>query len=144
MLRDRLYRLRTGQRGLSLIEEIVAVALIGVVSIPVLLGLSSLMRGTADSEAQVRMVALARSQAEVIKQAPFSADPTASPYPSFTPVPEGLAISITVATTTTYAFPPPDASSLQGEVQRVTVEVSCPDCGPRVEPVSLEQIKARR
>jgi len=91
----RLESIWNHEGGFTLVEELVTVAVIG-------LGLAILVSmittgavGVRKVDDLVRAETLARSQSELIKAAPYQSDPTASPYPSVTPV-SGYSVDVTL------------------------------------------------
>jgi hypothetical protein len=117
----------TDQRGSALVEELVTVAVIG-------LGLSILVAMITTGAVGVRMIddrstaeILARSQLELIAEAPYQADPAANPYPTPAPVP-GYTISVSFRywDSTSSSFTP---STVNDGLQEVTITVSDSD-GP--------------
>lgn len=131
------------EHGFSLIEQIVAVALIGTVAVPMLLVISGLVRGASRSDAQITILNLAKSQVESVKQQPYQ--PFGGSYSVVPEVPEGYVVSVAASPVRTYFYPEPDpTSTLPDEVQLVTVEVSCSDCAPTVASFTLSVYKIRR
>ncbi len=89
------------------------------------------------------MLNLARSQMESVKRHPYQSLPAT--YPTIDPVPQGYAVTTTAAAVKSYTFPAPLAgTTLPDEVQKITVQVTCPDCSPPTGPLTLEGHKARR
>jgi type II secretory pathway pseudopilin PulG len=87
--------LHSDERGQALVEELIALAILAL-SVGIIL--SSIYTGTAGVKAkhqQVSAEALARSQLELIIDAPYSPDPVSSPYPSVTLV-NGYAVSVSI------------------------------------------------
>ena len=135
--------IRRREVGFTLIEQIVAAALIAVVAPPLMLALSLMMRGVSVSEAEITMLNLARSQMESVKQHPYLGLPAT--YPTIDPVPGAFTLTTTAAAVKTYTFPAPLAgTTLPDEVQTITVQVACPECSPPTGPLTLEGHKARR
>ena len=131
------------QRGFSLIEQVVAVGLIAIFVTGLIGGLSLLIRGTSKSDTDVTMLSLARSQIESVKEQSFQALPAA--YAVISPVPDGFSVTIAVTAVKTYTYPEPDpTATLPDEIQLITVVVSCPDCSPPANPLTLEDYKVRR
>lgn len=87
--------LHRDERGQALVEELVALAILAL-SVGVVL--TSIYTGTAGVNAkhqQVSAEALARSQLELIVDAPYSADPVSSPYPAVSPV-AGYSVNVNI------------------------------------------------
>ena len=109
-------------RGFTLIEVVIAIALMGTIAIAVLSALStaSLALITADKRATAE--SLARSQMEYVKNSPYddvleSGHPQ---YPTITPLPPGY----TVVTTAVRLNPEGDSLNDDDGIQQITVTVS--------------------
>jgi len=79
--------------GASLVEELVTIAVIGlgIVVLVAMITTGALgVKGTNDS---VRADILAKSQLELIKDAPYRADPTSAPYPTVSSLP-GYSVAV--------------------------------------------------
>ena len=134
---------RHHQKGFSLIEQIVAVALVAVVVPALVVLLTGLVRQASTSGAAVDMLTLARSQLESIKAEPYLNRPGA--YRTVSPVPEKFIIDIGVEPVQTYTYPVPKADIiLADEIQLITVEVRCPNCSPSIGSLILKDYKVRR
>ena len=124
-------------------EQIVAVAIIGIVIPPLMLLISDIRRGSTVSDAHVAMLNLARSHIEGVKNAPFQDLPAT--YSTSTPSEVEYVVSLTAEAVKTYTYPAPSATTtLAGEIQLITVQVSCPDCSPPIDPIVLKDYKVRR
>jgi Tfp pilus assembly protein PilV len=142
-MRSRLRKVLQYRHGFSLVEQVVAAALLAVVVPPLALLLTGLMRQASLSNTRVTMVNLARSQIESVKAHPYQELPAS--YSDISPLPEGFTITITASAVKTYTYPPPDSTStLPNEIQLITVEVSCPNCSPAVNPLTLQDYKVKR
>jgi len=117
----------TGQRGSALVEELVTVAVIG-------LGLSILVAMITTGAVGVRMIddrstaeILARSQLELIADAPYQADPLVNPYPTPAAVP-GYTVSVSIRywNSASSSF---TTSTVNDGLQEISVTVSDSD-GP--------------
>lgn len=108
-------------RGFSLVEQLVALAVMSTGIILLLAGLTTAGRGIKLFADQVTSQSLARSQLELIKDHAYIADPTVSPYPSVSP-PAPYTIGTTVeywnASTETFV-----ATVRNDGMQRITVAV---------------------
>lgn len=110
------------QDGLSLVEELVSLAVISL-GLVVLIGMLS--TSTAGIQAENNLVFgenLARTQLEIIKHAAYEPDPLSNPYPS-APAPAPYSINTTVE----YWIAPsgPFTSTVRDDgLQRITVTVS--------------------
>lgn len=108
------------QRGFTLVETIVAVALVGVAVVGVLSIIGVSARSSSRGRESATLLQLARAQVETIQQAPFQSNPAS--YTIISPIPEGFSVSVTSTdpgTTYTYASPAPTVIS--GSVQLITV-----------------------
>jgi type II secretory pathway pseudopilin PulG len=110
------------ERGQALVEELIALA---VLALSVGIILTSIYTGTAGVKAkhqQVNAEVIARSQLELIVDAPYSSNPVASPYPSVAPV-TGYSVSINIEywVASSEAF---ISSVWDDGMQRITVSVS--------------------
>ncbi len=108
------------QGGFSLVETIIAVALVGVV-VPGLLGvMAATSRVAVRAEESVTLLQLARAQVEAIQQSPFKAN--AAEYPSIAGIPEGFSVTFTATDSgIVYTYPAPLGTTITGEVQKITV-----------------------
>ena len=103
-------RLRS-ERGVTLVEALVAVAILGAALVVFLAGMSAGLLSTSQSDRLSTAHELARSQMEYTKAAAYNAAPYA--YPTVTP-PSGYAVSA-------------NASAISGgdaNVQLITVQVT--------------------
>jgi len=120
--RDWLRRLNSGQAGFTLVEELVAIGLVGAGLVLVVAMIGTGTAGVTAQRDQVLADSLARAQVELIKDAAYQADPGASPYPTAW-VPAGYSLGLDVAFwdegSGTFVASP-NGSGLQ----RVTVSVS--------------------
>jgi type II secretory pathway pseudopilin PulG len=113
---------RPGEAGFTLVEELVAlgIVVIGLAFVLVAIGTASL--GLRETDEHVFAENLARSQLERLQTAPYSADPTAVPYPVVS-APPGYAVGLTVEYWT--APNGPFTSTLRNDgMQRITVSVT--------------------
>lgn len=78
----RLRSLASDQAGFSLVEELVALAVIGLGVMLLIAMISTGAVGVTHQTDHMVAEALARSQLERVMDAAFSADPTAVPYPT--------------------------------------------------------------
>jgi hypothetical protein len=116
----------SGEGGQSLVEELVAVALVSLALVILIAALSTGSMGVRTTNDRVMAENLAQSQMELIKDAAYSSDPTA--YPTVVPVP---AYAVTV-----------EAEVLDIGLQVVTVTVSLSGSGKDL--LQLEGYKADR
>lgn len=124
--------------GFTLVEELVTIVIVGF---GITLFLAMITTGTLGVSSVDRTVAgdnLARAQLELIKDAAYSADPTAVPYPSLPPDP-----NYTVSVAVEYWIAPngPFTTTLRNDgMQKITVTVND---GPD-QIISLEEFKVNR
>ena len=100
-----------GQRGLGLVESLVAVAILGTAVTAFIVALSAGSIAVREQEEQVVAQGLAQTQLEYVKSYSYDAEATA--YPAID-TPEGYAISVEVS-------PVPDADA---DIQKITVTIS--------------------
>ncbi|OGT26435.1 MAG: hypothetical protein A2Z17_05750 [Gammaproteobacteria bacterium RBG_16_66_13] len=116
---DRLIR---GELGFSLVEELVALAIVVVGLAFVLAAIGTSSFGLRETEEHVFAENLARSQLERIKDAAYSPNPTSVPYPTVTiPPGYGLAVGVEYWTAPNGPF---TATVRNDGLQRITVTVS--------------------
>ena len=99
-MRKRLGNLFVAQKGISLIETLVAVAILTFIGITFVQGLSSTATGTGAYERRVTAANLAQSQIENIKgdvylplEGPYPAGPVQDHYPLTVDTPSGYSLS---------------------------------------------------
>ena len=107
-LRSRITSLRKEERGLTLVEELVAVGVVGLGLVILVTMITTGAIGVRKVDEQVTGQTLARSQLELIKDADYEVDP--GNYPALSPVP-GYSVNVQVST-------------LDAGLQKVTVTVS--------------------
>ena len=118
--RGPLPRLHPGKGGSSLIEVIIAVALVGLAVPSLLAVMATSSRVAVRAEESVTLHQLARAQIEAIQQSPFKAN--AADYPSITGIPEGFTVTFTAPDSgMTYTYPAPLGTTITGAVQKITV-----------------------
>ncbi len=123
LLRLRSTRGISTQRGFTLIETIIAVAIVGSAVIAVVAVIGSSARSSARGRESVTLLQLARAQVETIQQSPYQSTPSA--YPTISPIPEGFSVSFTSTDPgTTYVYPTQAPTVITGSVQRITVTVA--------------------
>lgn len=79
------------QKGMTLIEMVIAFALLGLIGTAIFLGLSAGILGTAKVDERTIAGELARSQMEYIQFQPYIEPPA---YSFISPIPNGYSISI--------------------------------------------------
>ena len=100
-----------GQKGLGLVESLVAVAILGTAVTAFVVALSAGSIAVREQEEQVVAQGLAQTQLEYVKS--YSYDTEATAYPTVD-TPEGYAISVAVST-----IPDTDV-----DIQKITVTIS--------------------
>lgn len=108
--------------GFSLVEQLVALAIMSTAIVVLLAGLMTAARGISLFADRVTAQSLARSQLEMIKDSPYIADPTANPYPAVSaPAAYTLTTSVEYWDSASETF----RSAVQNDgMQRITVEVN--------------------
>lgn len=111
-----------GEAGATLVEELVTIAIIGMGIVILVAMITTGALGVRQVDDNVRADSLARSQLELIKDAPYQGDPISSPYPSVTGIPGyTVAVGIEYWNAISGAF----QSTLRDDgLQRITVTVS--------------------
>lgn len=112
------------ETGASLVGELVALLIIGLVLVALLSGLSTSSASVAAMRQRVTAENLARRQMEAIKAAPYRLNPTVQPYP-LAPVTEGYTVTVAVRywLTPTFTTTVPITETDQG-LQEMTVSVA--------------------
>lgn len=109
------------QQGFTLLEIVIALALIGII-VPLVLGGLSLMTQTTDNVYDRSVLfELAQSQLESIESQPYSVN--ASGYTLLSP-PAGYSLLVTTSPAVTYTYAAPLSISTNETVQLVTVTVT--------------------
>ena len=85
----RLRLLLRGQRGLTLIETVLAIGLLGMIAVAFMSALAAGSRGTRQLDEGVQAEALVRSHLEAIKECAYAVS-----YPDQTPCAGGVTITI--------------------------------------------------
>ncbi|MFQ5861051.1 MAG: hypothetical protein ACE5IG_05835 [Dehalococcoidia bacterium] len=88
--------LTRGQRGVGLLETIIALGILGIIGIVFIAALSTNSTTVRISDERLQADSLARSQLEILKSLPY--DPTAPYYESepSVPVPPSYSLTLTV------------------------------------------------
>lgn len=121
-LRRLLSRALRDERGFSITEELVSLAVLAFGVTVVIAGIASGTIGVRTKHGSVYAETLARSQLELVADAGYHADPTAVPYPTVEPV-SGFTVGVQVEYWT--APSGPFTSTVRNDgMQRVTVSVS--------------------
>jgi len=109
------------ETGAALVEELITIAIIGLGIVILIAMITTGTLGVRLVDDQVRGQSLARSQMELIKDAPYEADPVSSPYPAVAAVP-GYSVTLQFEywNETTSSF----QSALRNDgLQKITVTV---------------------
>lgn len=115
-----LQRLWHAQRGFSLVESIVAIAVIGVSVVGSVVLLNTTVRTSADTEGDLGLIQVLRAQVETIQNVPYDQDPTR--YPALTGIPPNISLSWESSDPgATYAYPGEDRAGLGQVVQKIVV-----------------------
>jgi len=83
------------ETGQSLVEVLVAVAIVALGLVIIIAALSTGSVGVRVANDRVTAENLARSQLELIKDAAYRPDPTASPYPTVSPI-QGYTVTVMI------------------------------------------------
>lgn len=87
--------LMRNETGAALVEELISIAIIGMGIVILIAMITTGTLGVRLVDDQVRGQSLARSQMELIKDAPYEADPITSPYPAVGAVP-GYSVTLQI------------------------------------------------
>ncbi len=85
-----------GQKGISLIETVIALGILGFIAVAFLNGLSAISRNADLYEQRVTAQCLAQSQLEEIKAMAYDPNASTSPYPVEVTLPTNYSMSVTV------------------------------------------------
>jgi hypothetical protein len=83
------------ESGATLVEELVTIAIIGMGIVILVTMMTTGTIGVSKIDDLVRAQSLARSQLELIKDAPYESDPPTSPYPSVGGIP-GYVVAVDI------------------------------------------------
>ncbi len=119
--RQLITSMNQNQKGLGLLETVIALALLGLLIPIVLGGLSAATKGTDRVYDRSVLFEIAQSQLEYIQSQPYSDN--AANYTLLTP-PEGYSISVSATPVVTYIYAAPKSTSTNQTVQLVTVNVT--------------------
>lgn len=111
-----------GERGFTLVEGIIALALMGTIVTALLVGLSTLAVGADFSYDRGILAELGESQLESIQKQSYQE--TASNYTVISPIPTGYAVSVSATPAVTYTYASPGTGSTQETIQELTVTVT--------------------
>ena len=80
-------RLSAQTRGFTLIEVVISIALMAILGVALLQGLSTMARGQGIHDERVGALVATQVHLESIKQAPYDSSVTATPGPGYTALP---------------------------------------------------------
>ena len=103
--------MKQDETGIALVESLVAVAVLGVAVVTFVVALSTGSLAVQESDQEVTVQSLARTQLEYTKGYPY--DPDAITYPTVS-APAGYGISVAVTSV-------PDTDT---DIQKITVDIS--------------------
>jgi len=103
--------LHRDEKGIALVESLVAVAILGTTVVTLIISLATGSIAIRETDEEVVVQSLARTQLEYIKG--YTYDPNATTYPTVS-TPSGYTISVSVSST-------PDADP---DIQKVTANIS--------------------
>lgn len=134
----KLQTLVSEERGVTLVEELVTVAVIGLGIVILVAMITTGAVGVRKIDDRVKAETLARSQLELIKDADYQPDPTAIPYPPVSPPPDySVTVNIEYWNASTESFSP---TVRDDGLQRITVSVTSDGEGL----VQIEEYKVDR
>ncbi len=118
----RLQTLSSEERGLTLVEELVTIAVIGLGIVILVAMVTTGAIGVRKVDDRVKAETMARSQLELIKDANYQPDPTANPYPTVSPLPDyQVTVDIEYWNASTETFTP---TVRDDGLQQITVSVT--------------------
>ena len=121
-LTNKGFRILDEEKGTTLVEELVTVAIIGIGIVILVAMITTGVIGVRQVADKVLAESLARSQLEIIKDAAYQADPVFVPYPAVAPIPNySVAVGIEYWNASSSIF----VSSVRNDgLQKITVTVS--------------------
>lgn len=84
---EKQHLLLKSEKGATLVEELVTIAIIGMGIVILVVMITTGTLGVRRIDNDVRAQTLARSQLELIKNAPYETNPASSPYPAVGAIP---------------------------------------------------------
>jgi prepilin-type N-terminal cleavage/methylation domain-containing protein len=126
-----------GEKGFTLIEVIIALALLGVVAVAILSGLSTGSRAIFVADERATAESLARSQMEYVKEQPYDATNNPPLYAVLPNIPENYQIDVTAVR----LDPKGNGTGNDDGIQKITVTVGHHD---KPEVITLEGYKVDR
>jgi len=130
---------RGGSRGFSMLEVVIAIALLGIIAVSVLSALQTAALALISADRRATAESLARTQMEWIRYSDYDDDLTEGhPEYSLDPqIPSTLPPNFTVVTTAIRLDPDNDGDNDDDGIQQITVTVSHED----IVVVNLEDFK---
>ena len=111
------------ERGIFLLEAVVALAITGTFLTGVVVVMGASVRTSARAQESVTLAQLVRAQIETIQQSPFKDDPTQ--YPAISAIPEGFTVAVTSTDPgTSYSYAAPSNTTLTSVVQQIEVKAT--------------------
>ena len=107
------------EKGFAIVETMIAAAVIGLISVGVLIGLATSAKSTIVSDTQTTAESLARAQMEYIQQQPYDTDNYTPVYSVLSDIPYGYSIS-TIAIN---LDPKGDGTNNNDGLQKIAVSV---------------------
>ena len=129
-----------GEKGFTLIEVIIAMALLAIVAVAILSGLSTGSRAIFVADERATAESLARSQMEYVKKQPYDRTNNPPIYTLLASPPAGYTISLTAER----LDPKGDGTGNDDGIQKITVTVKHHDKPDKPEVITLEGYKVRR
>lgn len=118
----RLQTLYSEERGVTLVEELVTIAVIGLGIVILVAMVTTGAIGVRQIDDRVKAETLARSQLELIKDANYQPDPTTNPYPTVSSPPDyQVTVDIAYWNASTETFTP---TVRDDGLQQITVSVT--------------------
>ena len=108
------------ERGFSLIETVIAIALLGIVAVSVLSGLGTASKALFVADERATAESLARSQMEYVKNQAYDDTNNPPQYFQFSSIPDGY----TIAVTTARLDPNGDGTTNDDGIQKITIAVA--------------------
>lgn len=111
------------QKGMTLVEVLIALAILGATAVTFLSGLTGSLKGTMIAQEQTIAESLARSQLEAIKNADYNTDKPTPTYQKITIPPEKVTAGYDVIIAVKLLDPENDSATDDDGLQKVTVTV---------------------
>jgi len=132
------------ERGFSLVEVVIAIALLGIVGVAFLGGLSTASKAIFIADERATAESLARTQMEYVRNQPYDADTTHNPpqYSKIPNIPAGYDIDVSAVR----LDPKGDGTTNDDGIQKITVKVYHPydAAHPEDYVVKLEGYRSAR